>query len=112
MRRLIRRRKRLTALSLMLAMAAFIVTLPGWKRFEPTATAQAGITIVSTEAQLTAVATVQGISDSKDTGKISTWTTSFDKVWNARVDFGTTATADDGELHAKRDDKRRSVDLQ
>src|SRR2546423_10428521 len=39
MRRLIQRRKRLTALTCMLAVAIFIVIIAGWKWFEPTAQA-------------------------------------------------------------------------
>jgi hypothetical protein len=47
MRRLIRRRKRLTALSLILSEAAFIVSFAGWKWFEPTAQA-ATFTVTNT----------------------------------------------------------------
>ena len=47
MRRLIQRRKRLTALTLMLAVATFTVTIAGWKWFEPTAQA-ATFTVTNT----------------------------------------------------------------
>ena len=47
MRMLIRRRKRLTALGLMLAVAAFIVSLAGGKWFDPTAQA-ATFTVTNT----------------------------------------------------------------
>src|SRR5207253_10458891 len=92
MRRLLGRRKRPVALSLMLAIAALIVTLAGWKWIEPTAqgrkqTAAAGITIAGTTARVSALAEVEpapekiGVRDKNDTGFDKIWTTSYDKLY-------------------------------
>src|SRR5437879_1603066 len=94
MRRLIRRRKRLTVLSLMLAIAALIVTLAGGKWFEPTAqgrnqTPQAGITIKRTAALGFAQAEVHQQLGDPGVVKIdrppvdSTWRTAFHHSFSA-----------------------------
>ncbi len=112
MRRLIRRRKRLIALSLMLAMGGFIVNLAGWKWIEPTAqgrkqTPAASINIESTSAE--PVATAEVHENSADPGKVvsdapgvdTTWRSSYDKSVNALANFanGGSATAS-GRLKA------------
>src|SRR5207237_8605888 len=112
MRRLIRRRRRLIALSLMLAMGGFIVNLAAWKSIEPTVqgrkqTPAASINIESTSAE--PVATVEVHENSADSGKIvsdapgvdTTWRSSYDKSVNALANFanGGSATAS-GRLKA------------
>ena len=112
MRRLIRRRKRLIALSLMLAMGGFIVNLAGCKSIEPTVqgrkqTPAASINIESTSAE--PVATVEVHENSADPGKVvsdapgvdTTWRSSYDKSVSALANFasGGTATAS-GRLKA------------
>src|SRR5437588_5442749 len=112
MRRLIRRRRRLIALSLMLAMGGFIVNLAGWKWIEPTAqgrkqTPAASINIESTSAE--PVATAEVHENSADPGKVvsdapgvdTTWRSSYDKSVSALANFasGGSATAS-GRLKA------------
>src|SRR2546427_5535634 len=111
MRRLIQRRKRLTALSLILAIVALIVTLAGGKWFEPTAqgrnqTPQSGITIKRTAALGFASAEVhQKLSDpgvvKRDQPPVdSTWRTTFHHSFSASANLNGGSAAASGDLDA------------
>src|SRR5437899_1449872 len=110
MRRLMQRKSRLIALTLMLALGGFVFALAGAKRFERTVqgreqTAAAGITINSTLAHPQAFAGVgrpgePDVSDVEDAGVDTTWRTSYDEVLSAQAaKAGASATAS-GDLHA------------